>query len=63
MAHITEWFMRARWDVNITLLTGAEVSVDDWNRRVDAFDVDGLSPSILARSATALSPVTSASFL
>ncbi len=53
MPHLTDWFMRARWGVNITFMAsggekswGVGQSVDEWNRRVDAFDVDGLAAQL-----------------
>jgi hypothetical protein len=39
----TEWFMRARWGVFTHYLAGPQTSVDDWNRQVDAFDVQALA--------------------
>jgi len=53
MPHVTDWFMRARWGVNIAFMAiegestgGAEIPGDVWNRRVDAFDVDGLAAQL-----------------
>ncbi len=53
MPHLTDWFMRSRWGVNITFMAsggekswGAGLSADEWNRRVDAFDVDGLAAQL-----------------
>ena len=50
MALITDWFMRAKWGVNIAFMAidgestgGSDISIDRWNRRVDAFDVEGLA--------------------
>jgi hypothetical protein len=41
--HRTDWFHRARWGAASHFLVEPALSVDDWNRRVDAFDVDGLA--------------------
>ena len=40
--HPTDWFKKAGWGVFTHYLTGANMSVEEWNRRVDAFDVPGL---------------------
>src|SRR5512137_1942451 len=46
----TDWFRDARWGVFIHYLAGLPsadnpdgVSVEDWNRRIDGFDVEGLA--------------------
>jgi hypothetical protein len=46
----TDWFMRCRWGLfahyladTASNLKPIDLTVDDWNRRVDAFDVDGLA--------------------
>lgn len=41
-AHPTDWFKQAGWGVFTHYLTGPEMSAEEWNRRVDAFDVPGL---------------------
>ncbi|MBI5834834.1 MAG: discoidin domain-containing protein [Armatimonadetes bacterium] len=40
--HRTDWMRDAGWGVFTHYLTGAGMSADDWNKRVDAFDVPGL---------------------
>jgi len=42
----TDWFMRARWGAFTHYLTSPEVSADDWNRQVEAFDVDNLASQL-----------------
>ena len=39
----TDWFKQARWGVFTHYLTGADTSVEEWNRLVDSFDVAGLA--------------------
>ncbi len=46
----TDWFMQARWGVlthyladSASNLKPIDLTPDDWNRRIDAFDVDGLA--------------------
>ncbi len=39
----TAWFRDARWGVFMHFLTEANTTADDWNRRVDGFDVDALA--------------------
>ncbi len=39
----TEWFARRRWGVFCHYLTSPQTTVDEWNRRVDAFDVAALA--------------------
>ena len=46
----TDWFMQSRWGVlthcladTASCLTPTALSADDWNRRVDAFDTEGLA--------------------
>jgi hypothetical protein len=41
--HRTDWFKEAGWGVFTHYLTGSETTAQDWNRRVDAFDVPGLA--------------------
>jgi len=51
----TDWFCNAKWGTMTHFLTdpasstaAAELSVDDWNRRVDSVDVDRLADQISA---------------
>ncbi len=39
----TDWFKQAGWGVFTHYLTDANMSAEEWNRRVDAFDVPGLA--------------------
>ncbi len=46
----TDWFMQCRWGVLTHYLADSasnmkpiDLTADDWNRRIDAFDVDGLA--------------------
>jgi hypothetical protein len=50
MGHRTDWFRDARWGVFFHYLASPassqdmpEMTVDEWNRRIDGFDVDGLA--------------------
>jgi hypothetical protein len=43
MRSSTEWFRDAGWGVFTHYLTGKETTVEDWNRRVDKFDVESLA--------------------
>jgi len=38
----TDWFKDAQWGVFTRYLTDAGMSAEEWNKRVDAFDVPGL---------------------
>jgi hypothetical protein len=38
----TDWFKDAQWGVSTRYLTDAGMSAEEWNKRVDAFDVPGL---------------------
>ncbi len=40
------WFRDARWGVFTHFLADDDVSADDWNRQVDAFDVDALASQL-----------------
>ena len=43
----TEWFRQARWGVFMHYLTeGGPVTVEEWNRRIDNFDVEGLASQL-----------------
>ncbi|MGQ9524155.1 MAG: discoidin domain-containing protein [Armatimonadota bacterium] len=46
MTHGTDWFMKAGWGVFTHYLTGADTTVDEWNRMVDGFDVEGLAQQL-----------------
>ena len=39
----TDWFHDAGWGVFLHYLTKAETTADEWNRQVDAFDVEALA--------------------
>lgn len=39
----TEWFARLGWGVFCHYLTQPEMSAEEWNRQVDAFDIPGLA--------------------
>ncbi|MBN8215053.1 MAG: hypothetical protein J0L75_00330 [Spirochaetes bacterium] len=50
MAHPTDWFRDARWGVFFHYLASPassaelpDMTVDEWNRRIDGFDVEGLA--------------------
>jgi hypothetical protein len=43
-----DWFSEAKWGVFTHYLTNPEMSGDDWNRRVDAFDVEKLCDQLEA---------------
>ena len=42
----TDWFRDARWGVFIHYLTSPNTTVEDWNRRVNAFDVEALAAQL-----------------
>ncbi len=42
----TDWFMESKWGVFTHYLTGPETSVEDWNARVNRFDVQGLAQQL-----------------
>lgn len=51
----TDWFHRARWGVSSHYLadfasntSAINMATDDWNRQIDAFDVDGLADQLAA---------------
>ena len=44
--HRTDWFHRARWGATSHYLVSPELSAEEWNRRVDAFDVNGLARAL-----------------
>ena len=44
--HRTDWFKAAGWGVFTHYLTGPEMSAEEWNRRVKAFDVAGLAAQL-----------------
>ena len=45
-SHRTDWFRDAGWGVFTHYLTGAQVTAEDWNRQVEAFDVPGLAKQL-----------------
>lgn len=42
----TDWFRDARWGVFIHFLSEGEPPVDEWNRRVDGWDVEALAAQL-----------------
>ena len=42
----TDWFAQCGWGVFCHYLTSAETSAEEWNARVDAFDVKGLAEEL-----------------
>jgi len=42
----TDWFRDARWGVFIHFLSEGEIPVDEWNRRVDRWDVEALAAQL-----------------
>lgn len=42
----TDWFMEARWGVFTHYLTNSETPAEDWNTRVNGFDVQGLAQQL-----------------
>ena len=42
----TDWFRDAKWGVFMHYLGTPEESADDWNRRIDGFDVDALAAQL-----------------
>lgn len=44
--HRTDWLHEAGWGVFTHYLTSPDMSAEDWNKRVDAFDVPGLVKQI-----------------
>jgi hypothetical protein len=44
--HRTDWFKAAGWGVFTHYLTGADTSVEEWNRRVNGFDVNALAAQL-----------------
>ncbi|MCF7853691.1 MAG: hypothetical protein K9N51_02750 [Candidatus Pacebacteria bacterium] len=44
----THWFADCTWGVFCHYLTSPETPADDWNRQVDAFDVNGLAEQLHA---------------
>lgn len=47
----TEWLKDARWGVFTHYLTDANITVEDWNSRVDGFDVAGLVQQLISMGA------------
>ncbi|MFC1714566.1 hypothetical protein ACFL6S_12940 [Candidatus Poribacteria bacterium] len=46
MRSSTEWFKDAKWGVFTHYLTGKDTTAEDWNSRVDGFDVAGLTQQL-----------------
>ncbi len=46
-----DWFRDARWGVFTHYLSANDTSADDWNRQVDAFDVDALAAQLASTGA------------
>ena len=42
----TDWFRDARWGVFAHFLASDDLSAEQWNERVDAFDVNGLAAQL-----------------
>ena len=42
----TNWFRDARWGAFVHFLASDDLSAEQWNERVDAFDVDGLAAQL-----------------
>lgn len=42
----TDWFMEAKWGVFTHYLTGKDTTAEEWNERVDRFDVEGLAKQL-----------------
>jgi len=53
-AQRTAWFYQARWGVFIHYLGSKDVSVEEWNRRIDNFDVEGLARQLASVHASYL---------
>ena len=47
----TQWFCDARWGVFTHYLTSPETTADEWNRRVNSFDVKALAAQVAATGA------------
>jgi len=50
----TEWFYQARWGVFIHFLGSKDLSSEEWNRRIDGFDVEGLAGQLASVHASYL---------
>ncbi len=46
-----KWFRDAKWGVFNHYLTSASTTADDWNRRVDSFDVNALAAQVASTGA------------
>ena len=42
----TDWFMESKWGVFTHYLTNPETSAEEWNRRINGFDVQGLAQQL-----------------
>ena len=51
MRSSTEWFKNAKWGVFTHYLTGSEITAESWNKRVDGFDVAGLTRQLVSMGA------------
>jgi hypothetical protein len=54
--HRTDWFKEAKWGVFMhymadTVLKGDQLTVEEWNKAVDAFDVNGLAEQLASTGA------------
>ena len=54
--HRTDWLMEAKWGVFMhymadTVLKGDQLTVENWNKAVDAFDVNGLAEQLASAGA------------
>jgi hypothetical protein len=52
MGATTDWFKACRWGVFTHYLTTPEMTADDWNRRVDSFDVQALAAQVASTGAS-----------
>jgi len=44
--HRAKWFQACKWGTLVHYLASADQSADDWNRQIDAFDVEGLAAQL-----------------
>ena len=44
--HRTDWFYQAKWGVFMHYLCGEKVTVEEWNNKVDSFDVKALAEQL-----------------
>src|ERR1035441_8398338 len=55
-SHRTDWFHQAKWGVFMhymgdTVLKGDELTIENWNKAVDSFDVKGLADQLASAGA------------